>query len=161
MGKASYPDECFEITPELVAIVKKAVDVAIEYQKAVGGKRKLGITGEVGEVLVCRQRNLRMMRGDRSEGYDAIDSGGQKVQIKTRRSEVEGLPNDVGTLSAFSKHEFDYALMAILDHGYRLCEIWRADYEDLAPVIESKTRRNPTLRAFKKVGSRVYSSDGS
>lgn len=144
-------DEFVEITPTLIRIVETAIGAALAYQDAVGGKRKLGITGEVGEVLVCHALGLRMMLGDRSAGYDAIDSKGRTVQIKTRRSEGHGLPRDVGRVSTFSVHPFDYALLAILDYEYKLREVWKADYTLLLPVIEDQTRRNPSLAAFKKV----------
>lgn len=144
------------VTQDLVENIQKAIDAAIAHQKAVGGKRKLGITGEVGEVLVCKTLGLRLMREDRSEGFDALDAEGKRVQIKTRRSESEGLPRDVGRISTFSRHEFDYALLAILDHDYKLCEIWKAKYEDILPIIEKQKRRNPTLAAYKKVGRIIF-----
>lgn len=156
MGEQSRLEQWMVVTRELVGIVEKAVDAAVSYQKAVGGKRKLGITGEVGEVLVCKALGLRLMREDRSAGFDALDAEGKRVQIKTRRSESKGLPRDVGRVGTFSKHEFDYAVLAILDYEYKLCEVWRADYKDITPVIERQRRRNPRLSAFKKVASQIF-----
>ncbi len=145
-----------EIDDKLISIIKSAINVALEYETATNRKRKLGITGEVGEVLVCHKLGLKLVLDSRSEGFDAIDRDGLRVQIKTRRSESEGLPRDAGRTSIFSKHEFDYALLALLDHKYELCEIWRAGYNKLKPIIEKQKRRNPPLSSFKGVGEKIF-----
>ena len=81
-----------------------------------------------------------------------MDKDGKRVQIKTRRSETDGLPRDTGRTGIFSKHEFDYALLALLDNKYELREIWRADYNKLKPIIEKQKRRQPNLSSFKRAG---------
>jgi hypothetical protein len=43
--------ETIEINDALLTVVKKAITVALEYESETKGTRKLGITGEVGEVL--------------------------------------------------------------------------------------------------------------
>ncbi|MBM2824703.1 MAG: hypothetical protein HW402_367 [Dehalococcoidales bacterium] len=147
--------ETITVDTTLINIVKSAIEVALVYETATHGKRKLGIAGEAGEVLVCYQLGLKLVLDSRSEGFDAIDKDGLQVQIKTRRSESEGLPRDVGRTSPFSRHKFDYALLALLDHNYKLCEIWRADYSKLKPIIEKEKRRNPSLSSFKHVGELI------
>jgi len=148
-----------EIDNKIINKVKLAIDVALECEAVTNGKRKLGVTGEVGEVLVCQQRGLKLVLDSRSEGFDAIDKHGLRVQIKTRRSESEGLPSNTGRTSRFSKHEFDYALLALLDHKYQLCEIWRADYIKLKPIIEKQKRRDPSLSSFKNVGEPIFENN--
>jgi len=144
------------ITDELLRQLNKAIHAALAYEKETGDCRKLGITGEVGEVLTCYQLGLKLVCDPRASGYDAINKQGKKVQIKTRRSEGKGLPRDVGRLSSFSKHEFDYALLVLLDHSYKVCEIWRADYRELKPIIERQKRRNPNLAYFKRVAKKIF-----
>ena len=148
--------KAIKIDNELINVVKSAVDVALDYEAATNGKRKLGITGEVGEVLVCYQLGLKLVLDSRSEGFDAMDKDGLRVQIKTRRSETEGLPRDAGRTGIFSKHEFDYALLALLDNKYELCEIWQADYNKLKLIIEKQKRRQPSLSSFKNVGEPIF-----
>ena len=41
-----------DINEDLIRNIKAAMKAALIYEKSTGGKRKLGITGEVGEVLV-------------------------------------------------------------------------------------------------------------
>lgn len=143
---------------KLINRIKSAINVALEYEAATHGKRKLGITGEVGEVLVCHQLGLKLVLDSRSEGFDAVDRDGLRVQIKTRRSESEGLPTNTGRTSRFSEHQFKYALLALLDNKYELCEIWRADYNKLKPIIKKQKRRSLSLSSFKSVGERVFES---
>jgi len=128
----------------------------LEYERATGGKRKLGITGEVGELLCCHRLGLELALDPRSEGFDAVDKEGLRVQIKTRRSESTGLSRDRGRTGRFSQHEFDYALLVLLDHDYQLREVWRAAYEVLRPLIEGQKRRSPSLSSFKRVGRQIY-----
>jgi len=145
-----------KIDNKLINIIKSAISVALEYEVATNGKRKLGITGEVGEVLVCHQLGLSLVLDSRSEGFDALDKDGLLVQIKTRRGESEGLPPDAGRTSRFSEHPFNYALLALLDKKYELCEIWRVDYKKLKPIIDEQKRRAPNLSSFKRAGRKIF-----
>lgn len=151
--------ETITVDVKLINTLKSAINAALAYETATHGKRKLGITGEVGELLVCHQLGLKLVLDSRSEGFDAVDEDDLRVQIKTRRSESEGLPRDAGRTSSFSKHEFDYTLLVLLDHKYQLCEIWRADYNKLKPIIEKNKRRNPNLSSFKSVGEKIFDNN--
>ena len=148
-----------EINNKLINKLKSVIDMALVYETATHRKRKLGIIGEVGELLVCYQLGLKLVLDSRSEGFDAMDKDGLRVQIKTRRSETEGLPRDAGRAGIFSKHQFDYALLALLDNKYELCEIWQADYNKLKPIIEKQKRRNSNLLSFKDVGERIFENN--
>jgi hypothetical protein len=140
-----------KINNNILSKVDMAIKIALDYEKAMNGKRNLGITGEVGEVLVCDQLKLKLVLDSRSEGFDAIDKDGKHVQIKTRRSESGELPRNAGRTGSFSKHPFNYAVLALLDHNYQLCEIWRANYTKLKPIIEKQKRRSPSLSSFKNI----------
>ena len=151
--------ETITVDGKLINKLKSAINAALVYETATHGKRRLGITGEVGELLVCHQLGLKLVLDSRSEGFDAVDKDDLRVQIKTRRSESEGLPRDAGRTGSFSKHEFDYTLLILLDHKYQLCEIWRADYNKLKPIIEKHKRRNPNLSSFKRVGEKIFDNN--
>ncbi len=144
------------ITKDLIRKVRSAIEAALVYEEATAGRRKLGITGEVGEILACHKFDLRLVLDSRAAGFDAIDKGGAQVQIKTRRSESEGLPRDAGRTSRFSKHAFEYALLVLLDRKYQLCEVWRASHERLKPLIDKNKRRSPNLASFKRVAEKVF-----
>ena len=136
--------------------LRQVSQTALAYEKSACGKRKMGITAEVGEVLACHTLGLGLSLDSRSKGFDAIDEDGMTVQIKTRRNESEGLPRTVSRIGRFSKHPFDYALLVILDHEYELHEIWRAEYSAIWPAIEKQKKRNPNLATFKRLGKRVW-----
>lgn len=145
------------VSEDLVRKIKKGIEAALAYETATGGKRKLGITGEVGELLVARRLNLRLVLDSRSSGYDARDAKGRRVEIKTRRSESSDRVNKAGRLSRFSRHKFDYALLCLLDHNYDIDEIWRANYKKLAPVIQKEQKKSGiTIRSFMIVGQREF-----
>jgi hypothetical protein len=143
------------ITEDILNVVKIAIDCAVKYGKITKNKRKLGITGEVGEVFACKQFGLKLILDSQSAGFDAIDKNGSRVQIKTRRSESGKSLRDLTRLSRFSRHEFDYCLLLLLDENYQIYELWKADYKDLLPLIEKQKNRNPSLGSFKKVAVRV------
>lgn len=156
MCERTVTAETLSFSRSILAAVRMAVAAELHYEKATGCGRKFGITGEVGEILVCQALGMRLVKDPRAEGFDAVDAKGLRVQIKTRRSESGDLPREAGRLSRFSSHDFDYALMGILSRDYRLVEIWKADFAHLKPVIAKQKRANPTIRQFKAVGSRVY-----
>lgn len=147
------------IDSKIVSTIKSAINAALAYENKTKGTRKLGITGEVGEALVCNKLGLRLMLDTRSEGFDALDSDGKRVEIKSRRSESIGLPRDAGRTSKFSEHPFDYALLGLLNQNYELCEVWRAEYNRLLPVIEKQKRKNPSLASFKSVAKKIFPPD--
>jgi hypothetical protein len=138
-------------------IAAKVTEAELAYERFTDCGRKFGITGEIGEILVCQKLDLLMVKDPRSEGYDAIDRRGYRIQIKTRRGEKTELPKETGRLSRFSKHKCDYALMVILNREYQIAEIWQAQMARLNPMIMRHTGRNPTIRQFKKVGRKIYS----
>ena len=140
--------DTIKITTRLISSIKKSIDSALEYEKITS--RKMGITGEVGEVLVCEKLGLNLLTDDMAPGYDAVDNDGKTYQIKTRRNK-----SGKGRIGSFSKHKFDYALLAELDHKYQLTEIWKINYKTILPIIEENKRRNPSLIKFKSVAKKI------
>jgi hypothetical protein len=144
------------VSDAIMDAVASVIKAELVYQRATNCGRKFGITGEVGEILVCRALDLQMVENPRSEGFDAVDTKGLCVQIKTRRGESGDLPKDGGRLSKFSAHEFDYALLGILNSEYELVAVWKMDFPKLKPIILKHKRANPTIRQFKSIGVQVY-----
>ena len=144
------------VSDAVMDAVASVVKAELVYQRATNCGRKFGITGEVGEILVCRALDLKLVENPRSEGFDAVDTKGRCVQIKTRRGESGDLPKDGGRLSKFSAHECDYALLGILNNEHKLVAVWKADFAKLRPIILKHNRANPTIRQFKSIGVQVY-----
>lgn len=151
------------IKPETITIdngiertTKSVIKAAIEYENRT--QRKLGITGEIGEVLVCIHLGLKLLRNPRTEGYDAIDKKGRRVQIKVRRSETGDRVNEGGRISRFSNHEFDYALLGLLNKKYELYKLYQVAYRKLEPIIqnEQNEKRGITIKSFLKVADDIF-----
>ena len=61
MAEDNNVGEWILVDDNLIVKVKLAVEAELAYEAATDGKRKLGITGEVGEILVCHRLRLRLM----------------------------------------------------------------------------------------------------
>jgi hypothetical protein len=138
------------ITPKIKKIISEASKIALDYEKLTG--RKLGITGEVGEVLACDKLKLQLSTDNLSAGYDAMDNKGKKYQIKTRR-----LERGKGRLGHFSKHKFDYAVLVLLDEDYKISKLYHTDYKKLEPLLNKQKKRNPTFTNFVKIAEELKS----
>jgi hypothetical protein len=146
----------FAVSDAIMDAVANVIEAELVYQRVTNCGRKFGITGEVGEILVCRALDLKMVKDPRSQGFDAMDAAGCFVQIKTRRGESGDLPKDTGRLSRFSAHDCNYVLLGILSREYKLVEVWKAEFAHLKPIIGKHKRANPTIRQFKSIGVKVY-----
>ncbi len=153
-GSALDRSEFVEITPELERVVDEAAKVAVRFEEIAG--KKLGISGEIGEVRVAKLLGLRLTRSSRTKGHDAVDHDGSKVEIKVRRAEVRDMPTATGRTSRFSMHPFDYALLAILSRSYDVFEVYRADFDKLSMEIRRSPKRTVAIGTFKRIGWRVY-----
>ncbi len=149
-------EKSIEVTQKHLDLIQSVVELATQYEKMMDHKRKLGITGEIGEVKACYKYHMRLMLDSQSAGYDAIDNEEKKVQIKTRRSELGKKLTNQTRLSSFSRHEFDYCLLLLLDKDYDIYEIWKAEAPALDSVIENHKRRNPPLASFRRVGEKIF-----
>jgi hypothetical protein len=149
-------DDFILVTKDLIDLINTVIDCAIKYEKFTKNKRKLGITGEIGEIFACSQFGLKLVLDSQSAGYDAIDQNGLKVQIKARKSESGQRLRDLTRLSRFSRHEFDYCLLLLFEGDYKIYEIWKAEYEKLLPIIDKEKNRNPSLGSFKKIAEKIF-----
>ncbi|MBT9130093.1 MAG: hypothetical protein DDT41_00357 [candidate division WS2 bacterium] len=151
--------ETIIIDEEIISKIKGVIGIALEYENLTGGKRSLGITGEIGEILVSYHLGLQLLLDPLSKGYDAIDKDGLRVQIKTRHSKSRKIPKNNKRTGNFSKHSFDYALLGLLNNYYELSEVYKVDYDKLKPVLNNQKRQSLSLRTFKKLGVKIYQSD--
>ena len=132
-------------------LMEHIISVAREYRKRFG--KSLGITGEVGEYRAAQLLNLTRASGNINEGYDAIDSKGRKVQIKSRiyRRNQE-------RTSVFKNYGFDYAILVLLSEQYEITEIYKAACKDIRDRIKAQSYTKPALSIsdFKKLAKRIY-----
>ena len=137
-----------KITPHICRVTKRAIQTALEYEKVTG--RKLGITGEIGEVIACDILGLNLLVDPIAAGHDAIDNEKNPYQIKTRRG-----GSNSGRLGSFSKHIFNYAIFVRLNSNYELEGLYKVSYKKLKSIIENHPKRNPTMLEFKRVAENI------
>lgn len=142
----------------IILVVEKIISLAMKYENLTG--RKLEITGEVGEILVCnckerklKELKLKLAANQQTPGYDAVDKNGKKYQIKTRRA-INWDRRYLGRVK-FSMHKFDYAIFAILNNEYELKELYKISYKKLTRILERYPRRNPHIATLVKNSERV------
>lgn len=144
------------ISQRILEQIDSAIGVALAYEEATNGNRKLPITGEVGEILTCKILSLCLATDFQSAGIDAWDADGKSVQIKTRREAADKPSGDHVRIGRFSEHPFDYAILAILNKNFQLKELWRAEYEDVISIVKDAPKRNPNLYLFKRIAKKIY-----
>ena len=132
-------------------LIENIIDLSLEYK----GRfcKSLGITGEVGEYKASRLLKLKRVSGNINKGFDAIDTQGKKVQIKTRI-----YSRNSERTSAFTNFDFDYAILVLLSDKYEITEIYKARCKDIQNKIESQSYKRPALsiRDFKKISKPIY-----
>lgn len=145
--------DTINIKNEIVQKIKDVIKIALEYEQYFHNERKLGITGEIGEILASFYFDFKLVKDSRNEGFDAIDRNQKRVQIKaTRKEPKKGVKADLraGRTSKFSEHEFDYCLLLLFDQKYKIKEAWRAEFNNLIEIIEKAPNRNPRIKEFIK-----------
>jgi hypothetical protein len=129
---------------ELHQVMDKAKTLARQYRALTG--RPLGITGEVGELCAAELVGLKLM-GPRCPGYDATDSDGRRIQIKTRCILPGAKPGQRLGRIKFD-HPWDSVFLVLLD-------------DDLEPLHIYAASRKVVAAALKTPGSRARNERGA
>jgi hypothetical protein len=156
--KISESRDAVRISAKLLRSVRMVISHAMVYERLLSCGRKMGITGEVGEVLACHKLNLRLAKHPRCAGFDALDNKDQRIQIKTRRGERETGRLPAGRMGVFSKHTCDYAILVLLDASYEISEMWRLSGKDLKKLLRGNKRRDPNICEFKRGATRIWAA---
>jgi hypothetical protein len=125
-------------------LMNEAKRLARQYRTLTG--KPLGITGEVGEL--CAAELLGLQLADvRCPGYDATDSDGRKIQIKTRCILPGAKPGQRLGRIKFD-HPWDSVILVLLDEEFEPLEVYTASRD----VVEA---------ALKAPGSRARNEQGA
>lgn len=135
--------ESIKITKQRLGAIAFAIKAAIRYEKAT--ERKLGITGEVAEVLVSHRLKLRLLVDPIYPGCDAIDSKNNCYQIKGARRLGDLHEGRMGTIS---RHKYDYLILALLDFDYKIKEIYKLPSNSAEKIARRHRRRNPPIHSI-------------
>ncbi|MDR3504121.1 MAG: hypothetical protein P4L79_16255 [Legionella sp.] len=135
--------EAIKVSKKTLKAVVVAIRAAIQYEKAAG--RKIGITGEVAEVLVSHRLKLKLMINPIHPGCDAIDSQRRSYQIKSARKIGDLHKGRIGTIS---KHRYDFLIVALMDFNYKIKEIYKMPRSAAEKLAQKSKRRNPPIRSL-------------
>jgi hypothetical protein len=149
-----------KVSDEMLANLAEAVKSSLAFEKLSG--KQLNITSTVGEVLACREFGLSLVVNDINQYFDAIDSEGKKVQIKTRRGKL--VPSTL-TGPLLDRHftvNYDYAVLVLLEHDYSIQSFHRIDsstikahFDRINGIRETNgkpKRKTMAISQFKKNG---------
>ena len=147
--------------------VLKVLKVAASMYKAEFGG-KLPITGELGELYVCKLMNLTKMTGN-NPGFDAIDEKGTKYQIKSavllQGIDTYGVrrnPEANTYFHAVKNVGYDIMVFCVLGSALELLEVWMISRESLfkcKAIVEKSTfikTKRTTLNVVNKTCIRVF-----
>lgn len=132
-------------------MVDKIIKIALEYETLTG--RKLGITGEIAEIIVCYKLKLKLLTNSLSPGYDAVDKKGNTFQIKSKR--IAKTKGKKGKIGSFSKHPFHYLITILFDKNYKIIGIYKTNYNKIMPIINKYKKRNPSIREVIKASKKI------
>jgi hypothetical protein len=147
----------------VLAILGEAKMLAREYRELTA--KPLGITGEVAEYEAARVLGVTLTAA-RNAGYDAVDGGGRRLQIKGRCMLPGCKPGQrIGSIDR--KKEFDAVLLVLLDENLDSFAIYEADREDVVAALQapgSKARNERgalSVSKFRAIGRLVWKRDGA
>jgi hypothetical protein len=105
---------------------------------------------DIAERLAAEALNLTLAPAV-SQGYDAVDAGGRRYQIKSRRLTAHNKSRQLGVIRKMELREFDFLVAVLFDENLAVLEMW------LIPqaVVAEFGKWVPTLN-----GHRVHAQGG-
>ena len=136
---ASIQDE----QTRVMEILAQAKGLAREYHALTG--KPLGITGEVAEYEAARLLGISLTPA-RQAGYDAVDKGGRRYQIKGRCILPGAKPGQrMGRIDVAK--DFDAVLLVLLDGEFEAFAIYEASREAVLAALKAPgSKSHPTGR---------------
>ncbi|MDB4627957.1 hypothetical protein OAF82_00025 [bacterium] len=147
---------------ELEDIIGGIIPLAIRWKTATS--RSLGITGEVGEYLACKEMGWALA-DHLQEGWDAEGRDGLRIQIKSRVLQPD--KDRSPTMSVLNPDKpWDQAALVLMDENYSMTAIWVADGEQARAAQRACRRPDGKLKGlpiqkFKQISTCVWNSKRS
>lgn len=118
------------IRPEL-----KSIANALKSLEKDGIIRTKNLVGDLGEYYCSQLFNLNLNENVVQNGYDALDSSGKKVEIKTRRT-----PSNKAKI-IFRSFKFDYCFYIELNDFFEPIKIIKVLPKEILKVVDKKGDR--------------------
>jgi len=97
-------------------LLDQAVSLMAEFKTVFGRELKPDF---IAELYVSLELNLELMDGPNAPGYDAVDSNGQRYEIKERTAQNVDLNN----------FDFNFLILVNLDEQYHVKGMWKLSRE--------------------------------
>ena len=127
----------------------KVIAEALKSLKAKNVIRTKNLVGDLGEYYCKEKFGLKLEENAVNKGFDAIDTDGLKVEIKTRRT-PEGRSKVI-----FRSFDFDYCLYVKLGEYYQPEEILKIEVEELKNNLETNYKRLSVSKIKKIKSSKI------
>jgi hypothetical protein len=124
----------------------KIIAEALRSLRAKNIIRTKNLVGDLGEYYCKEKIGLKLEENAVNKGFDAIDTDGLKVEIKTRRT-PEGRSKVI-----FRSFDFDYCLYVELNENYAPIEILKIEVNELIDNLELNYKRL-SVSKIKKIKS--------
>ncbi|TXI67000.1 MAG: hypothetical protein E6Q46_03940 [Flavobacterium sp.] len=124
----------------------KIIAEALRSLRAKNIIRTKNLVGDLGEYYCKEKIGLKLEENAVNKGFDAIDTDGLKVEIKTRRT-TEGRSKVI-----FRSFDFDYCLYVELNENYAPIEILKIEVNELIDNLELNYKRL-SVSKIKKIKS--------
>lgn len=130
----------------------KIIAEALTSLKAKKIIRTKNLVGDLGEYYCKEKFGLKLEENTVNKGFDAIDTDGLKVEIKTRRT-PEGRSKVI-----FRSFDFDYCLYVELDEFYQPNRILKIDVNTIKENLEKNYNRLSVSKITSFENIQVYNS---
>ena len=132
-------------------LIDNIISLAIRYRQRFG--KSLGITSEIGEYKASKLLKLDRAQGNINKGFDAVDSEGKKVQIKSRICS-----RNKGRTGIFNNYDFDYAVLVLMSENYEVTDIYKLGKQEIKEEIDRQhyTKSSLSINKFTDIADQVY-----
>ncbi|EMT6574969.1 DUF6998 domain-containing protein [Providencia rettgeri] len=123
-------------------------DILLELRSRNVLRTKNNPVGDYAEWLVSQAFKMKLLNNS-NPGVDAIDSDGQKVQIKARRVTADNSSKQLSALRNYDAHEFDYLIAVIFDEKYNVIEAYQIPHAVIGNYARFSKHTNAHLIRLK------------
>ena len=121
------------------------------------GEAGRSLTDIIGELSACKLLGLTWQP---SQGYDALGSREERIQIKTRKSWSTEEVNPRGSVGRFGrkgKYDFDRGIYVELNKNFEVKQIWQLPKKEIM-ALEAKKTKGKGLHVYecRNLGDTIY-----
>lgn len=115
-------------------------ELLLQYTNLVTRLRELGIirsgrvVSDYGEYVVCNKLGLKRADSSVNKGYDAVDEGGLKYEIKSRKATAWNKPTLFPVKETQVKNS-DFFIVIVFDNNWNIVKLLKIPTNELDPNV--------------------------